>query len=95
MDANISPRVRWALDDTLAVLRPHSMLPSVCAAIEKLNAGSKETSNAGLDEALSGLADLRVRLRELAGISPRVREHVEDAYRDVSHEYLLRHSKAA
>ena len=95
LDIDPGPRARLALDNTLAALRPDCTVPSICAAIEKLEVDANDGRNARLETTLADIADLRVQLRESAAVSPQVREHVENAYHDISYAYLLQNSKAA
>jgi len=93
IDADLSPRARRALDDTLRALWQHGRQATIGAAIDKLNAVADESADTQLDKALADMSALRLQLRKSAGVSPQLRERVEDAYRDISHEYLLRHSE--
>jgi hypothetical protein len=93
-DTALGPRARCALNDAISALRPHSAKPTIGAAIEKLESVADESRGNRLERALTDISGVRLELRRSAAVSPQLRERVENAYRDISHEYLLRHSEA-
>jgi hypothetical protein len=92
-DAGLSPRARRALDDTVRALWQHSREPTIGAAIERLNAVADGSTDTHLDKALTDMSVLRLQLRKAVWVTPQLRERVENAYREISHEYVLLQSE--